>query len=56
MNDEIKLPVEVRLVVRDRAVELDDTHELLNHLQDIVNEWYWKYVPTIPCSVVSKGR
>jgi hypothetical protein len=56
MNDEIKLPVEVRLVVRDRSVELDDTHELLNHLQDIVNEWYWKYVPTIPCGVVSKGR
>jgi len=56
MNDEIKLPVEVRLVIRDRAVELDDTFELLRHLQHIASEWHLEHAPTIPCGVVSKGR
>jgi len=53
MYKEIKLPIEVQLVVRD--MKHLDTRELLLHLQDIVDEWYWKQVPTIPCGVVSKG-
>jgi hypothetical protein len=56
MNEEIKFPVEVHLVVRDRAVELHDTFELLCHLQDIASKWHLEHVSTIPCGVVSKGR
>jgi hypothetical protein len=55
MNQEIKLPVEVRLVLRDKDIPCHDTFELLRCLQDIVTEWHWRYVPTIPCGVVLKG-
>jgi hypothetical protein len=55
MNQEIKFPVEVRLVLRDKDVPCNDTFELLCHLQHIASEWHWKYVPTIPCGVVLKG-
>lgn len=51
---EVKLPVEVRLVMRD--LQHLDTLELLRELQDIADEWYWRHIPTIPCSVVSKGQ
>jgi hypothetical protein len=51
---EIKLPIEVQLVVRSK--DLPDTCELLLHLQDIVDEWYRSKVPTIPCAFIRKNR
>lgn len=51
---EVKLPVEVRLVLRD--LQHLDTFDLLRELQDIADEWYWRHIPTIPCAVVSKGQ
>lgn len=51
---EIKLPIEVQLVVRYK--ELPNTDELLQHLQDIVDEWYWSKVPTIPCAFIRKNN
>lgn len=50
---EIKLPIEVQLVVRSK--ELPDTFELLLHLQDIVDEWYCSKIPTIPCGYIRKN-
>lgn len=49
---EVKLPIEVQLIVRGKKHL--DTYDLLNHLQDIVDEWYWNHVPTIPCAFISK--
>lgn len=49
---ELQLPIEVRLVTRD--MKHLDTRELLIQLQDIVDEWYWNHVPTIPCGIVKK--
>jgi hypothetical protein len=40
------------LVMRD--MKHLDTRDLLDHLQSIVDEWYWSHVPTIPCSLISK--
>ena len=51
---EIKLPIEVRLVIRDK--QLPDAFELLQELQDIVDQWYWSKIPTIPCVLIKKGN
>jgi hypothetical protein len=51
---EIKLPIEVQLVVR--AKDLPDTCELLSDLQAIVDEWYWSKIPTIPCGFIRKNK
>ena len=50
--NEVKLPVEVQLVVRD--MKCLGTRDLLEHLQSIVDEWYLANLPTIPCSVISE--
>lgn len=50
---EYTMPVEVRVVVRDRT--LDGVGDLLQMLQDIADDWYWKQVPIIPCSLVKKS-
>lgn len=51
---EIKLPIEVQLVIRDK--QLPDTFELLQELQHIVDEWYWSKIPTIPCAFIRKDN
>jgi hypothetical protein len=50
---EILPPIEVQLVLRD--MKHLDTRELLDQLQEVVDEWWWKQVPTIPCGVVKKN-
>lgn len=52
---EIKLPVEVQLVLRKDTAHLD-TMELLLHLQDIVDEWYWRQIPIIPCAIINNSK
>jgi hypothetical protein len=47
--NEVKMPIEVQLIMRD--LKHLNTDELLSQLQDIVNEWYWNHVPTVPCGV-----
>lgn len=51
---EIKLPIEVQLIIRDKDMQKHDSWELLNHLQSIVDEWYWSKIPTIPCAFIGK--
>ena len=51
---EIKLPIEVQLVIRDK--KLPDAFELLKELQDIVDEWYCSKIPTTPCVLIKKGN
>lgn len=49
---EIKLPIEVQLIIRDKDMQKYDTTGLLLNLQDIVDEWYWNKIPTIPCAFI----
>ena len=50
--EEVTMPIEVRLVLRDRKVA--GAGELLRQLQEIADQWYWQKIPTIPCSTVQK--
>ena len=50
--EEVTMPIEVRLVLRDPRVA--GAGELIRQLQEIADQWYWQKIPTIPCSTVQK--